>query len=354
MRIALLVVMVVHASIHLLGLRSSHALAQRGLWLAASLLLLTAAGMLALTLRSWWLVAAGALVLSQALIILAWGEAKAGTAVNLMLLVAVVGAWADARFQREGEELAADMLRSAERAPASLVTAAELEPLPAPVRRWLESSGVIGRARTRALRLRQSGEMRSAPDQNFMQARADQYFSVQPPAFVWRVRVPMLRVFPVAGRDSYLGGSGHMTIKLASLVPIVDARGEAIDQGTLLRFLGELVWFPSAALIPEISWQPIDEHSARATMSSRGVTGSAVFSFDASGRMTQLSAERFMDHPEGARLTPWHVRCTEWQRFAGVEVPVRGEVSWQVPAGEFTYYRWQITALEYDQFETYD
>ena len=352
MRIALMVVMVVHASIHWFGLRSS-SFAQRGLWLSASLLLLTAAGMLALTLRSWWLVAAAALVLSQALIILSWGAAKAGTTINLILLVAVVGAWADARFQREGSELVRELLSGAARS-SEPVTAAKLEVLPTPVKRWLESSGVVGRARTRAVRLRQLGELRTAPDQAYMPARADQYFSVQPPAFVWRVRVPMLRVVPVAGRDSYLGGSGHMTIKLASLLPIVDAEGAAIDQGTLLRFLGEMVWFPSAALIPEISWQAIDDHSARASMSYRGASGSAIFNVDANGHVTQLSAERYMDRPEGAQLTPWSVRCTEWKRFDGIEVPSRGEVSWQLPAGEFTYYRWQITALDHDNFEPYD
>ena len=72
------------------------------------------------------------------------------------------------------------------------------------------------------------------------------------PEFIWRVRVQMMHVLPVAGRDSYVDGRGRMLIKLGSVVPVVDAADEKIDQGALLRFLGEIVWFPAAALSPYI------------------------------------------------------------------------------------------------------
>jgi hypothetical protein len=34
--------------------------------------------------------------------------------------------------------------------------------------------------------------------------------------------------------------------------------------------------------------------------------------------------------------------------LSGVEVPTRGEVGWKLPSGNFTYYRWQILAVEQD------
>jgi hypothetical protein len=32
----------------------------------------------------------------------------------------------------------------------------------------------------------------------------------------------------------------------------------------------------------------------------------------------------------------------------GVEVPVAGNVTWKLPAGDFDYYRWEILDIEYD------
>ena len=113
-----------------------------------------------------------------------------------------------------------------------------------------------------------------------MPVAAAQVFSVDPPGFVWTVDARMMGVLPIAGRDRYVSGHGGMLIELGSLFPVADASGPEIDQGAMLRYLGEIVWFPSAALSDTIAWEAIDTHSARATMRFAGRSVSAVFAFD--------------------------------------------------------------------------
>jgi hypothetical protein len=48
------------------------------------------------------------------------------------------------------------------------------------------------------------------------------------------------------------------------------------------------------------------------------------------------------------------VTCSEWGRFQGILMPVRGEVSWSLPGGPFTYYRWEILDVEFDGSEPLD
>ena len=214
------------------------------------------------------------------------------------LLFAVAAVWAliaaaTRRFQHriDGEARA---LLAAAGGPAAVVEAQELEKLPPPVRRWLAVSGTVGRPRATTVRLKQRGEMRTGPDKPWMPVAAEQYFSVDPPGFVWSVNARMMGVLPIAGRDRYADGHGHMLIKLASLLTVADGVGAEIDQGAVLRYLGEIVWFPSAALSDTISWEAIDERSARATMRHAGVTASAVFAFDERGRFASLTADRYM------------------------------------------------------------
>jgi hypothetical protein len=365
MRIALALLLLFHGLIHLMGFSRSFELGKSApgptlfttpawmvwpigiAWLATCLLLVTAAGLLLARAPGWWTIAAIGAAASQALVFYAWPEARFGTVANILIALAVVLGWADARFQRDDRAALVRLWRDARAANSHPVTVEDLAVLPAPVQRWLTASGVVGKPAARTVWLRQRGGLRTSPGGRSWAAQAEQDFTIDEPGFVWRVRLSMYQV-PIAGRDSYLAGHGAMRIAAASLIPVVDATGPEIDQGTLLRFLGEIVWFPSAALAPYLRWEPIDDASARATMTYRGVTASARFSFDDEGRMMRLSAQRYMADGTGARLRPWSVIATDWRVMDGVVVPTRGSAVWNLAEGDFDYYDWEVTALRYD------
>jgi hypothetical protein len=356
MRILLAAILAVHGSIHLLGL--AKALAQGpnpraklvgAIWLLACLVLALAAVLAFLRVRSWWWVAAIGVALSQVLIMSAWSKAMMGTLVNALLAVPIVVAWGDARFQAASDAAVRALFARVPAEPGAVVTPEELAGLPPPVRRWLEGSGVVGKPRVRSVRLRQRGGIRTAPDQTFMPAEAQQYFAVDRPGFVWRVRVKMMRVLPVVGRDTYLEGKGRMRIEAASLVPIVDGTGDKLDQGTLLRYLGEIIWFPSAALSPTIRWESIDADAARATMTYRGVSASGVFRFAADGRFLSMTAHRYMGTGERATLEECFFPARDWKRMNDILIPVEGDAVWRLPGGDFNYYQWEIVGVEYDR-----
>lgn len=262
-----------------------------------------------------------------------------------LTLVAGAVAIGDWRFQRRVDGETRALLAGARVSEPRVVTARDVEHLPPPVRRWLEVSGAVGRPMAATVRLTQRGEMRAGADKAWMPVSAEQTFTVDPPGFVWRVRAKM-KGLPITGRDRFADGRGHMLIKVASLVPVADATGPEVDQGTLLRFLGEIIWFPSAALSPAITWQAIDATSARATMAFAGVTASAVFGFDDRGRFNRLTADRYMSAPGGSRLEKWVIPITEWRVVRGIEMPVRGNAIWKLAEGDFDYYRWEILDVE--------
>lgn len=373
MRIALILLLALHGLIHLLGflrwsrLRrvpglSGHTLVplsasgQRAyglLWFATMLVLLAAAALYA-GRHAWWSgTALAGVLLSQCLIVFAWHDARLGTIANALLVISALVGLAQADFMRRTDSEIRALLAQASSRTVTVVDQPELQHLPPPVRRWLEASGVVGRERLRTVRLKQRGELRVSPASGWMPARADEYFSVEPPAFIWKVDTAMMHILPVAGRDKYAGGRGHMLIKALSLIDVVDSADEKIDHGSLLRFLGETVWFPSAALAPYIEWEPIDEMTARATMRQGGLDASAVFTFSDQGRVLAIRAERYLGGGQNAKLTPWSVSCSEWRTFEGVEIPNRGQVSWALASGDFTYYRWEILDVEFNRSELY-
>ncbi len=266
-----------------------------------------------------------------------------GVAFPVILAIPIVVRIAMARFYRRSAAVARSLLARAPTAAPDVLVAADVASLPTPVRRWVESSGAVGQPRARTVRVRQHGEMRTSPGGGFMRTGAEQYFTVDEPGFVWSADVTMMGVVPVLARDSYVEGRGRMFIQAAGLVTVADGTGEKFDQGTLLRFLGEIVWFPSAAVAPYIRWEPLDDHRATATMSYRGVTASAIFTFDDHDRVVRIAARRSYD---GGPLEHWVIPVTEWGERGGITMPTKGSVTWKLAAGDFEYFRWEIDEVE--------
>lgn len=268
----------------------------------------------------------------------------------LLLLVATMIVLGKVLAQSKARSMAASLLAAEKKATGTIVTEADLAPLPEPVQRWMRWAKVVGRERVRTVRLRQVGELRQAIDKPWMPLEAEQYYTVDPPAFIWYANVRLGFIPFMQGRDSYIDGHGNMLIKIGGWFVVADGHGPKLDQGTLLRYLSEIIWFPSAALASYITWSPVDSNSARATMSYGGVTASALFIFDAEGKPVDLRAERY--YAEGS-IEQWSTPSTAYGEFQGVRMPTKGEAIWKLKSGDLSYIRLEITEVELNVDETY-
>lgn len=232
-----------------------------------------------------------------------------------------------------------------------LVTEADLVGLPESVQRWLRWSNVVGTAYPVTVRLRQEGEFRMGQDRGWMPFTAEEYYTTDPPGYVWNVTFRMAPLVTVSGRDRYADGQASILMRLLSLIPVANDHSPGLNQGAMLRFLNETMWFPAGVLSPYITWEPRDEVSAVATMRYGGVSASATFWFDDQGRLTNMTAERF-DNAKKAMLA-WSTPISNYGQFAGIRVPVQGAGVWHYEQGEFPYIRLRVTDIEYNRPERY-
>jgi hypothetical protein len=274
------------------------------------------------------------------------GTKVGGTVVGLLGLGAattVVGRLAFAR--RMTGEIDA-LLADARAAPSATVSEGDLQRLPEPVRRWLRYSQVVGKQRPTTVRLRQDGEFRME-GRGWLPYRAEQYFTTQPPGFLWKASFRMAPLVSVVGRDQYRAGEASIQMRILSLIPVANKTGGGLNQGDLLRYLGELQWFPAGALADYITWAPLESDSARATMSYGGITASMTFVFGAEGRLLEARADRYND--ARSRNESWVNTNDADQEFGGIRVPAVGEARWEYDSGPYPYIRWRITDLEHDK-----
>ena len=178
---------------------------------------------------------------------------------------------------------------------------------------------------------------------------AEEYFTTKPFAFLWRGKIRLLPLISISAWDRFSKDHGSLLVKLLSLVPLADVHGPEADQGELLRYLGEIIWFPTAWLSDAIEWQAIDAQSVQVTIRQPSVTVSAVLYVNEQGQMTHLTAERFMAEGKSYRLERWSAQCKEYQEVSGLLIPIRVEVTWNLASGDFSYFRGVITEIEYNQ-----
>ena len=176
-----------------------------------------------------------------------------------------------------------------------IVTADMLNHLPEPAQRYLNYTGVVGKPWIDTARVRYTGRFRLAADKPWLPIQAEQVYATNPPAFQWRARFKMFGLWIMHARDTYRHGHGHMFGKIAGLISVFDVRGPEIDQGTRLRYLNEMTWFPIALLSDYITWQAVDEQSFDVTFTDGSQSVTARLVVDALGRLTNFITQRYRE-----------------------------------------------------------
>lgn len=269
-----------------------------------------------------------------------------GSLAAIVVVAASAMAIGRAAFERRLAGEATSLLAASTGREPRVVTEADLATLPDPVQRWLRWARVPGTTIPRTVRLTQEGRFRLGPDRGWMPFTAEEVYSTDPPGFVWTTEMRMLPLVDIVGRDRYAEGRGSIEMRALGVFSVARASGPALDQGALLRYLNETIWFPAAVLSPAIRWSAIDEHSARATISDGEVTADAVFFFDQEGRPVDMIAER-QDLARG-RLETWSTPLTAYGEFSGIRIPSAGTAVWKYDGGDFTYIELRVTGVTYD------
>jgi hypothetical protein len=233
----------------------------------------------------------------------------------------------------------------------ALVGEADLEGLPTPVAQYLRASGVVGRPRVIAYQLRFSGRIRSDPGSPWMPFTADQRSAVDGPTRLFLMRARM-RGLPVEAFHHYAGGRATMRVRLAGLVPIADARGEAMDMSESVTVLNDMALLAPATLLDSrISWEAIDDRSARARFEVGGRRVSATLMFGADGLLSDfVSDDRSRASADGRTFTRlrFSTPVTGYGEFGGVRLPAYAEARWHAPEGEFVYGEFRLREVVYN------
>lgn len=144
-----------------------------------------------------------------------------------------------------------------------------------------------------------------------------------------------------------------MLIKMNSLINVVNEQGEKLNEGTFKQYLGEMVWFPSLALSPYVTWEQINDTTAKATITYKNTTGSGTFYFDSDGNFIKFSAFRFMGNEPDAQRYEWVLLVDEHKSFEGIKIPSKMTATRKLEEGDWTWLKLEVTNIKYNKNASY-
>lgn len=226
---------------------------------------------------------------------------------------------------------------------------AALESLPAPVARYFAFALTPGQRLIRGAHVRHAGSFRARGDA-WGPFTSVQHYTVHPPGFVWDASIAMGPMLRVRVRDSYVAGVGGMHARAAAVAPLVNERGTPeLASGALVRYLAECVWLPTA-LLPHagVSWEALDDESARATLTDGETTVSLDVHFGVHGEIVRGVATRYRNEGGMSVLRDWVCHHREYRRVDGMMIPMAGEAAWRLPERRVPYWRGRIASVFYE------
>lgn len=230
------------------------------------------------------------------------------------------------------------------------VTEEEVSQLPHNVQKWLFSSGIIGKEKINTVSLKQNAEMRLDLNKKWMPVEAEQYFTTNRPGFIWRANIKMMPFFHISGRDKYQNGKGNMKIKLLSFITVANSEGKEIDQGSLLRYLAEMMWFPTAVTNEYLTWEDVDSNKSKATMTYGDIIASGIFTFNDLNEPVLFEAERYGEFSGKTSLETWSITVRDYKDFEGIRIPTKGEVTWKLDEGNFNWFNFELVEIKYNNY----
>jgi hypothetical protein len=225
----------------------------------------------------------------------------------------------------------------------------DLAGLPPALRAFLRRVGVVGKPRVRAFEAHYAGRFRNGLNARWMRFTSEQRNTVAPPTRLFLMRASMAGI-PMAALHTFTGPDARMRARIASVLQVVDATGDKMNQSETVTIFNDLcVMAPAALVDAPIRWTDVGHRSVRGAFTRGNQTVSALLEFDEDGDLVDfVSEDRYMS-ADGKTYErwPWRTPLRDYGDFGGFRLAGFGATVWKLRDGDFTYGEFNLQRMIY-------
>ena len=228
-----------------------------------------------------------------------------------------------------------------------------LEGLPTPAQRYFMFAIAPGTPLWPVAEIEMRGEFalgnKEAPGYQPMQARQ---ILAAPHGFLWAMHTE--GGMPLSGSDS----ASWTRFRLLGLIPVARLGGDPDHRRSAFgRYVAEAVFWTPAALLPGpgISWDPVDDQTARVTIRHSELSQSVDVTIGADGRPTMVTFQRWSNANADKvhRLQPFGGYLSDFREVSGYRLPFRVEAGNLFATEDyFPFFKADITSIRFPTAST--
>lgn len=361
MRIALFILVIVHALIHLTGFVKGFGLGEikaltipisksaAFLWLIACMLFLLFGFLYFFRAEYAWFAGLTAVLLSQVLIVMSWKDARLGIIPNLIVLFMVIAGLGYFLLKSDFRKQVNTNFVSNNRLSTSLITEQDIAHLPPIVKKYLHYTHSIGKPRIKNFRAEFKGGMRGKPEDAYMKMQSVQYnFYEEPSRFFFMGAVKM--GLPATGLHKYQHQTATFEVKLFNWLSVVDARGEKLNRAETVTLFNDMCCIAPATLLDHrITWKSINDTLVNAIFTNGQISITAELYFKENGELINfVSRDRYETDGVYYNNYPWSTPLEKYKMINGYYLPGKAQLIYHKPDGDFTYGELEYISVKYN------
>lgn len=223
--------------------------------------------------------------------------------------------------------------------------------LPAPIQKHLRVCGYVGSpVPFNCEIIWRESFLKLKPENDWGQLDTEQFNSVNP---IGRISFMKFHSMPLKGRDIYLDGYGEMKGKLLDLITVVEGSGPETSQSAMITSFAEFPFIPGYLLQNYIEFHALDSNTVEATLTEGGMTVVGIYHFNDEGFYSKFeTSDRFYADPDGSfRKVPYTINIMSYQNQSGIMIPDSLNAVWNLPGGNFEYFKGRLKGLDFNVSE---
>ena len=358
-RLIFALLMALHGLIHLMGFAKAFQYAELKqltvsiskpvglLWLLTALLFIVSTLLFLLKKEYWAVIAIPAVVLSQFVVMLSWQDARYGTIANVIVLIAAVIGFANMNYYKKYKNDVSSGLQQKAYFQNSLLTEADIQQLPEPVKKYLRYTGSIGKPKVNCFEIEFNGRIRKNEKSDWMPFTSEQHNFMETPTRLFFMRAAM-KGLPIAGYHSYNNGKAFMDIRLFSLLKVQYQDGPEMDTAETVTFFNDMCCMAPPTLIDKrIKWKEIGNNQVNASFTNNGITISAELFFNEKGELTNFKSNDRFNADAGKKL-PWATPLKNYRDINRYKLASYAETIYTYPDKELCYGTSDVVKIKYN------
>jgi hypothetical protein len=359
MRIAFLVLVIVHGLIHLFGFVKAFGLSDVKqltqtiskpfgvIWLLAFVFFVIAAVMFAFKTRWWWMFGFIAFVTSQVLIIFFWHDAKFGTIANVIILIVIIigyGAWS---YYGKYQDDVKTGLQQKEYFQNSELSETDIQQLPEPVKKYLRYTGSIGKPKVNNFKIEFTGKIRKDEQSEWMPFTSEQYNFMETPTRLFFMKATM-KGLPIGGYHCFKNGVAVMDIRLFSLFKVQYQQGAEMNLSETVTFFNDMcVMAPPTLIDKRIKWLEVGSNKVQASFTNNNITVAAWLYFNDKGELINfISGDRYAI--DTGKQFPWATPLKDYHEINGYQLMGNAETIYSYPDRDLVYGTFKLIRIKYN------